>query len=203
MKRFVIVGHRLAQYSLYTLGASLFYARFLWSYLEGNMRGGGRTLAVVSVTPIIITLMIIFTLKECFYLVKLDGERILIRNIYGKFLVLKWSEIVDVYSYQFNGVENIQFPHITKHGPPFKLRRWGPYHVGGLHIFVPRKMPQRWIFIDDGRGDNGDNIFEYLLPLRKGSIMRIKHSDRLLAAIKEHYPGEIVEKTIELGDGCA
>jgi len=145
-----------------------------------------------------IIILIIVTLIDGLHLLAIDDNRIKIRNTFVKIKNLYWNEIMDIYVYQFNGTEKIRIPYKVNEKGVYKRRSYGRFNNGGTIGVVPKKIPTKWIFIDDGRGDNGENIFEYFVPLRKGAIIRLKYNDKIILTIKKYYQKEIVEKTIEL-----
>ena len=93
-------------------------------------------------------------------ILEVDENGIIFKNIFFKINSLSWSDVKDIYLYQFNGTEKIRIPYKQNKSSVQKRRKFGRFNIGGVIVFVPRKIPTKWIFIDDGRGDNGENIFE-------------------------------------------
>ena len=150
------------------------------------------------IIPILIILLIFEALINNLNILIIDENGLKIKNTFVKIKELSWNEIKDIYIYQFKGTEKIRVPYKTNKAGVSKQRRYGKYNLGGTIVFVPRKIPIKWIFIDDGRGDNGKNIFEYLLPLKKGAIIRLLYNDDIVSTLMRNYKKEIIEKTIEI-----
>ena len=162
---------------------------FLAIYVTITTQNNIGAIVSLCTTPIFIILFIVIALMDGMNILKIDENGIRIKNFFVKINNLSWSEINDVYIYQFNGTNKIKIP--------YKRKKYGKFNIGGTIGFMPRKITKKWIFVDDGRGDNGDNIFEYFIPLRKGAIIRLKYNDCIISTIKKYYKEEIIEKIIE------
>ena len=152
----------------------------------------------VFILPIFIVVLIFETMLNNLIILKIDENGINVKNAFIRIQKFSWSEIKDIYVYQFDGTERIKVPYKVDKKGGYKYRRYGRYNLGGTIVFVPRKIPQKWIFIDDSRGDNGENIFEYLKPLKKDAIIRLVYNESVLLVIKKYYKKEVVEKVIEV-----
>jgi len=163
---------------------------------QAEHRFFGAFLGLYAVAVVIGTTFNVLVYK--FNIIKVDENGIKVRNAFAEIIDISWKEMSGVYIYQFNGTKKIRvLSKISKKGV-YKYRKYGRHNLGGTSVFVPKKIPTKWIFIDDGRGENGENILEYLVSLRKGSVVRMKYKEKILEAIKENYQGEITEKTIEI-----
>jgi len=148
-----------------------------------------------------IMLVLLFAFDALIYrlnIIKINAKGIAVRNAFVEIIDISWQEVKGVYIYQFTGTEKIRIPYKTTNRGVRRRRKYGNYNLGGAVVYVPRKIPKKWIFIDDGRGENGENIFEYLVPLEKGSIVKMKYKEKIFEAIKENYQKEIIEKTVEI-----
>ena len=135
--------------------------------------------------------------KNNFHILKIDERGVKIRNAFAKINNLSWSEIKDVYVYQFTGTDKIRVPYKVDRKGNQKWRKFGMYELGDKLIFVPKGKPTQWIFFDDGRGNSGENIFEYFGNLNKGDTIRLVYNDYVFSLIKKYYQKEIVYKTVE------
>ena len=148
--------------------------------------------------PLFIIILLYATLECNINIFKIDENGIKINNPFVKFRNISWDEIKDIYIYQFNGTEKIRLPYKFNNKGVYKRRKYGKYGIGGVPIYIPRKIPNKWIFIDDGRGDNGENIFEYFVPLDKWSIIRIPYTNDIFSALEKNYKKGFIQKIIEL-----
>ena len=130
----------------------------------------------------------------------IDEKGVRVRNVFAEIIAVSWQDVKDIYVYQFNGIEKIRIPYNINRKGARKYRKYGKYNIGGTVVFIPRKIPTKWIFIDDGRGDNGENIFEYLVPLEEGAIIRMKYNKNVFEAIKKEYQKDMIEKAIEISE---
>ncbi|MCL2173272.1 MAG: hypothetical protein FWB84_06515 [Candidatus Bathyarchaeota archaeon] len=121
----------------------------------------------------------------------ISKQGIVVKNAVVKLCNLSWNDISGIYVYQFSDVEKIKVPQIF--GKP---RNYGKYNLGGEIVFVPRKKEVKWMFFDDGRGENGENILEYFIPMKKGSIIRLEYNQEVFNAISQFYTKEIIEKSV-------
>ena len=149
------------------------------------------------------TIIILKEMIPFFKILTINKSGIKFKNISEKINAFLWVEIKDIYVYKFNGTDNIRIPYI----PPeqkksyikqdIEYKKYGSYNLNGKIIAVPKKKPGKWIFIDDGRGENGENIFEYFVVPKKGDAIRLPYKDKIILKFKEYYKKEIIEKTIE------
>ena len=129
---------------------------------------------------------------------KVDENGIRVRNAFIQLRDISWEEVKGVYVYQFYGGGKIRLPYKSGVSKIVKYRRYGRYNLGGTVITVPKKLPTKWIFIDDGRGESGENILEYLVPLVRGGIVRMEYTERIFEAIRQNYQKEIIGKYVEI-----
>lgn len=148
--------------------------------------------------PLIMLAFAFNALTNNFNILAIDENGIRIRNAFVKIKTLSWYEINNICVYQFNGTDKIKIPSKHNKKGVIKTKNSGRYNIGGVIINVPRNKPQKWIFIDNGVAENGENYFEYFVPLRKSAIIKLKYDKKIISAIKINYTKDIVEKTIEL-----
>jgi len=163
--------------------------------------GGGISLAIAGVFSITSIICIIFLARGALlygvHILRINGNGITAKNAVAEIASIPWCEVKGIYIYQFTGIEKIRIPYKAGKNGARTYRQHGNYNIGGTIVLVPKKIPTKWIFVDDGRGENGENLFEYFVPLSKGAIIRMRYKDSILAAIQQNYQKQIVEKTIE------
>jgi len=142
----------------------------------------------------IVILLVLEALKNNLNILKIDDNGVKLRNAFVEINKYSWHEIKNIYVYQFVGTDRIKVPYKVDRTGTYKQKNYGRYNVGGKIVFVPRRMPTKWIFIDDGCGDNGENILEYLVPLKKGAVVRLLYNDDIISALEKNYQKEIIKK---------
>ena len=195
-KKFLIIQKRFWDSILLICFLLVLLSVAIYAVVNGYVQW--QPIFTLIVLPIPIVILFYAVLASYINILEINEVGLKVRNTFKELKELAWHEIKDIYIYQFNGTDKIRVPYKVNKSGVHKHRKHGLYNFGGVLIYVPRKIPTKWIFVDDGRGDNGENIFEYLVPLQKGSIIKFRYSDKIVKNITKIHNKELISKTIGL-----
>jgi len=180
-------------------GSFLLMALFsLMVYAIMTGQGDSRIIVGAIFLPALVLFILTMTLIDHYNTLKVDENGIRVRNAFIQLRDISWEEVKGVYVYQFYRIDRLRVPYTSRIRHVRKYKKHGMYNLGGVRIVVPKKLPTKWIFIDDGRGENGENILEYFVPLVRGGIVRMECTERIFEAIRRNYQGEILGKYVEI-----
>jgi len=130
-----------------------------------------------------VVLMIFVILRYCINWANIDEKGIVLKSFFGMVKENKWNEVKDIIIYSFEGTEKVKS---------------GYTNLGGVRVYVPKKIPQKWIFVvTNMEEESGENILEYLLPQKKTMPIRLQHKESIIFAIKGFYEKSIIERTVK------
>ena len=140
--------------------------------------------------PILFVIIICCAYETSRYIniISIDCNRIKVRTPFYKVNEFQWHEIKNIYVYQFDGTDNIEIA-CRKSG---KTKSYGKIYIPSGDIYVPRNVPKKWIYIDNGKGGNGENLFPYFAPLKKWGKIRLPHKKGIISFLEKKYPKEII-----------
>lgn len=133
-----------------------------------------NVLALVFSTVLVVIILWII-LDSYVQVVKFKPHGVTINQGFMRYMHTKLENI--------NGIKVVIFEQVPTRKKGTKL-----YGLRGMYK-IPKKIPSKWILInDDKKNINLNNIYSYLVPIRKHMSIKLMFEDKIMEYLKETYP---------------